>query len=549
MRLRTTLTLAFAFVCLLQVAVVAPFAQRQLSRTLDTQLQGQLDRMQLAARTALDGSALQVQATLDGLVQSEALEQVARELSADRPEQRGAGEALMQARGLSVLSLFDEGGRTLSSGHLPARTGDLDPALFELTRGPPTAVPRLVELPGPQGTRWLPALLTARRLDYGERRFWVVGGVVLDDAAAGHLAALTGARVQLTARGLPTSSSGPPPPPPLAERRLPLGSEIELELLFSAAAQRSVERQLLQAFLLLFGLGLLLAVGVGAAVSRSITRPVEALTAAAARISGGALEARVEQPASGELGTLISTFNRMTADLQQTTSQLIASERIAAWQEVAKRLAHEIKNPLTPIKMSLETLVAAREAHHPRFDGLFDETAGVVLEEVERLRKIVEEFTRFARLPKSELAPVDLGALAGQVLALYAHPPAGLSLTSALSPGLSINADRDQLSQVLINLLKNAEEAVAGAEGQIHVSARTEGPDAVLEVRDSGPGVRLEDRAHLFDPYFTTKTGGTGLGLAIAARICEDHHGRLELDPSPPPGALFRIRVPLLKKY
>jgi signal transduction histidine kinase len=123
--------------------------------------------------------------------------------------------------------------------------------------------------------------------------------------------------------------------------------------------------------------------------------------------------------------------------------------------------------------------------------------------------------------------------------------PANVTLKSELTPQLKVDADRDQLTQVLVNLLGNAREALAEGGGGIHVRTLAKGSEALLEVADTGPGISSESRQRLFEPYFTTKAGGTGLGLAIASRIAEEHGGRLELDGAPPPGACFRLRLPV----
>ncbi|MFP2934351.1 sensor histidine kinase, partial [Pyxidicoccus sp. 3LG] len=300
----------------------------------------------------------------------------------------------------------------------------------------------------------------------------------------------------------------------------------------------------MRAFLLLAALGGAFAVLLGVLVSRWMTRPVEALTEGARRVAEGALDAQVAVEASGEVGELVRTFNRMTGELKATTERLVASERIAAWQEVARRLAHEIKNPLTPIRMSLETLLAAQDARHPRFPDMFKESAGVVLEEVDRLRRIVDEFSRFARMPKPQLAPVDLGELAQSVLALYATPPEGIQLLPALQTGVVARVDRDQLTQVLVNLVKNAEEAMKDKGGALRVRVKGTEADAIIEVEDSGPGIPPEHRARIFEPYFTTKDGGTGLGLAIAARILQEHGGKLDVGGEPGQGARFSVVLP-----
>jgi nitrogen fixation/metabolism regulation signal transduction histidine kinase len=232
----------------------------------------------------------------------------------------------------------------------------------------------------------------------------------------------------------------------------------------------------------------------------------------------------------------------MTEELEVTTARLVSAERIAAWQEIAKRLAHELKNPLTPIRMSLETLLAAHRQGGGRMEALFAESAGPMLEEVDRLRRTVDAFSSFARLPKPNLSPLDLSEWVRQVVSLQSQGFSKIKTRSQLEPGLFVDADRDQLTQVLLNLLKNAAEAMPEG-GAITVTTRLQGKEAILEVRDTGPGVPPAARASLFTPYFTTKEGGTGLGLAVSARICQEHGGALELLPDEPNGA-FRVRLP-----
>jgi nitrogen fixation/metabolism regulation signal transduction histidine kinase len=235
----------------------------------------------------------------------------------------------------------------------------------------------------------------------------------------------------------------------------------------------------------------------------------------------------------------------MTTDLKATTEKLVASERVAAWQEVARRLAHEIKNPLTPIQMSLETLVALREKDSGKFDQLFKESAVAVLEEVARLKRIVDEFSRFARLPKPQLAPLSLTELCTQVVGLYGSDGTRLRYVADIAPGVNVQADRDQLTQVVINLIKNAEEAMAEKGGQVTLRLRTDNHSALIEVEDQGPGIPESERSRIFEPYFTTKQGGTGLGLAIASRIASEHGGALSVDGVPTGGARFRLQLPL----
>ncbi|PZR07557.1 MAG: histidine kinase [Archangium gephyra] len=549
MRLRWTLALAFIALAALQVAVVVPLALRNLSALLGQQQSARVDQLMVAVEAEAQRVQGDVKRSMDELAQSQALEDVARDAARVPPPAHvtNAANALMTPRGLDVLALVDDTGRTLSSGHLPARIGEPDDPLFAVTKKQQgSVVATRVELSGPQGLVTAPALVTARPVDYGERRVWAIGGVLLSEARARDLSKLTGARVDIISDGNQVAHAGDAPAPTLS-RSLPVGDVATVKLTFSQADLVATRSEVLRSFIGFAGVGLLLSIIAGFLVSRRITRPVEALTDAAEKIASGTPGVTVDgRHASGELKALIETFNGMTGDLKDATDKLVASERIAAWQEVARRLAHEIKNPLTPIRMSLETLLAAsqRGPLDERFHRLFSESARAVLEEVDRLKRIVDEFSQFARLPKPELKAQDLADVVQPIMALYG-PHDGITFDVQLERGAHARIDRDQLTQVLVNLLKNAEEAMAGRTGAIHVRVKG-GAEAVVEIEDEGPGIPAELKARLFEPYVTTKPQGTGLGLAIAQRIIQEHGGRLEVTDGTSGGALFRVSLPSL---
>jgi nitrogen fixation/metabolism regulation signal transduction histidine kinase len=291
--------------------------------------------------------------------------------------------------------------------------------------------------------------------------------------------------------------------------------------------------------------GVLAAGAVGALLASRVTHPVEALRAAALRVAAGDLGARVETRAAGEVGELVRAFNGMTADLAASRARLAQAERVAAWREVARRLAHEIKNPLTPIAMSVETLRDAHARARPDFGEIFEEGTRAIGEEVRRLKRIVDEFSRFARLPAPERTPVAPDELVQSVLALFPAPPPGVTVAREIEAGLpAVLADRDQVLQVLLNLMRNALDAMP-AGGTVAIRARRAGSVVAFSVSDTGPGIRPEDRPRVFEPYFTTKEGGTGLGLAIAQRIAEEHGGALELSSAQGPGTTFTLTLPV----
>lgn len=545
MRLRTTLALAFVVLALLQVAVVTPLSLSGLRNLLVQQQHARVEQVMDTVDATLKRLEDDTRRAMNELAASRALEEVVRDTTREPipASVASAAGALMTPRGLDVLSIFDSQGVTLSSGHLPAKLEETDEALFALTKATASEVlPVSVDVAKAGELVAAPALVTARKVDYGEKRVWVVGGMLLNDARAQDLARLTGAKVTLSLGNTEVAEAGTAAPP-VTTRTVTFGNVAKATFAFSQSDLIATQAQVLRAFLILAALGMAVALVIGPWVASRVTRPVEALTSAATRIAKGELEVQVVPSGSGELRALIDTFNRMTTDLKATTEKLVASERVAAWQEVARRLAHEIKNPLTPIQMSLETLLALREKDNAKFNQLFKESAGAVLEEVGRLKRIVDEFSRFARLPKPRLEALSLSELCHQVMGLYSSN-GPIRHVADIAPQVHVQADRDQLTQVVINLLKNAEEAMAGKNGQVLLRLRTDHQWALLEVEDEGPGIKPEDRARIFEPYFTTKDAGTGLGLAIASRIATEHGGTLSVDGAATGGALFRLSLP-----
>jgi nitrogen fixation/metabolism regulation signal transduction histidine kinase len=283
-------------------------------------------------------------------------------------------------------------------------------------------------------------------------------------------------------------------------------------------------------------------------LARGPVRRIQELAAEARKVASG--EARpVRVRGGGEIAELAQSFDKMLEDLDAMRRRLAATTRVAAWREVARRVAHEVKNPLAPIRAAVETLRRLRSRNDPEFDKYFDEATRTVLDEVHRISNIVTEFTRFARLPPPKPTDVDLMELARQVVRLHeAATRAKMHVVVERVPPV-VRADRDQIVQVLTNLLQNALDAVKpqGEDGSVRVAIGTEGRTAVtVTVSDNGPGIAPEIAARLFEPYATTKRHGTGLGLAIAQRIAIEHNGELSYVPSKQgQGAAFRLVLPI----
>jgi two-component system nitrogen regulation sensor histidine kinase NtrY len=321
-----------------------------------------------------------------------------------------------------------------------------------------------------------------------------------------------------------------------------------VEIAVSDAEVRRLKRDILLISLALAAIALVGVVLIGLLVARRTARDLDQLVAGSLAAARGDLDHRVPVRSEDEIGAVAASFNFMMEDLKTSKERLVIAERIAAWQEIARRLAHEIKNPLTPIQMAMDTLRKTWKKQHPSFGEILEESTTTVMEEADRLKKIVSEFSGFARMPKPEFHRIDLNEVVRSALALYqGAAPIDIKLFPALP---HIDADKNQLNQVVLNLVENARDAIGQrSEGRITVSSRLgdAGDRAMLIVEDNGPGIPVDLKDKVFAPYFTTKLskGGTGLGLAIVHRIVSDHGGRIAVADVPGGGARFAIELPL----
>ena len=301
-------------------------------------------------------------------------------------------------------------------------------------------------------------------------------------------------------------------------------------------------------------LAVALAMAMAFVLARSLSRPLVELAHETREVVGGAPRMVVGR-GGREIAQLAKAFNRTIEELYAMRQRLAVSERIAAQREVARQIAHEIKNPLAPIRAAMETLRRLRARDDPAFDEYFEEATATVLEEVHRIANIVTEFTKFARLPAPNPEPVDLVSVAKGVVTLHARsmestgPQAGPRVELAADPGLpQVRADRDQIVQVLTNLVQNGLDAAAASRPDPRVVV-TVGPlekeRVRIVVRDNGPGVSDEMMPRLFTPYATTKEKGTGLGLAIVQRIVFEHGGDISYRKPMKGGAVFEIWLPV----
>jgi two-component system nitrogen regulation sensor histidine kinase NtrY len=302
-------------------------------------------------------------------------------------------------------------------------------------------------------------------------------------------------------------------------------------------------------FFLLVSLPIFLATAmVSLLLTDRIISPIVHLEEATRRVAEGDFSFRILSPSRDELSGLVDSFNAMVAELDGSRRKLIAAERITAWQEIARRLAHEIRNPLTPIKLSAQRILKKHGEGAADFDSALFSSVAAIIREVEGLERLLGEFSEFARLPEPALEPVRLRELLGEVASTYAPASGTVQVDLHEVPvDLVLSIDRAQMRRAFANLFTNAVQAMpGGGRLVVRTDAVRKGHQAWcrLAVSDTGPGIPESDHERIFDPYFTTKKAGTGLGLAIVRRIVFDHGGNVWVESRPGEGATFYVDLP-----
>jgi signal transduction histidine kinase len=316
----------------------------------------------------------------------------------------------------------------------------------------------------------------------------------------------------------------------------------------SLGEQMALERSILWTGVAVAASGIVIGILLGWWTTERITRPVERLAAGARAVAGGDLSARVEVLSHDEIGELARAFNRMTEQLLEQRERAIQAERVAAWRELARRLAHELKNPLFPLQITIENLQRARGSNE--FDEVFAESTATLLAELGNLKTIVGRFSDFAKMPTPQFETVDVNEVVRSVMKLYdarfqANGRPKIEPVLELDhDNVRISADPEQLRRALGNLVLNAMDAMPeGGTLRVRTAHHDDG-GVRIEISDTGQGLTEEECARLFTPYYTTKQHGTGLGLAIVQSVVSDHQGKIAVVSQPGRGATFVIDLP-----
>ena len=594
MNLRTRLLLVFGGIVVVAVALVSfavSVGARRAFGQLDDQRTGAIEQ-QFQREFDVEGKALAARA--DAIARSGQVCGMALALSAsgDTAPYLNLSRSLASEQQLEFLEILAQEGTIISSAQWPARFGLREPWVLgvpEWDKQP--AFLRYEETP--QGNEL--ALVSVResnsdkcRLNGIDRKFYVVTGRRLDSNFLANLILPEGTRLLLwqqppgspgqllTASG--TTQEIPPDLKPFIEqvrdrgtklsrsvrlddsgeifsaRTIPLldqGSSRPLALLIVASSRHALielRGQIRKIGLLVALAGILLSIVASAWSATQISRPIEELSSAARDVTAGNWDRKVYLESSDqkdEVVQLVASFNRMTDELLRQRDRAIQAERVAAWRELARRLAHELKNPLFPLQITIENLMKARQQNSPEFDEIFAESTSTLLAELSNLKKIVGRFSDFSKMPAPNLQNVGVNRLLEDVARLFAPQLSSaanpITLATKFASGdATVAGDPDLLRRAFENLVLNAIDAMPGG-GTLRMVTSASDETLTVEISDTGSGLTEEEARRLFTPYYTTKQHGTGLGLAIVQSVISDHGARISVVSRPGQGTTFRM--------
>jgi nitrogen fixation/metabolism regulation signal transduction histidine kinase len=586
-KLRTRVTLLFFLFSALPAVVVTAIAAIVLKEAIDDEIERRGSEARASTQLVIKNVTDGVRGAVSTFAESEELRRVALEPleQGDQPDP-GALETLldkaMNTSGLDLLAVVEvRGGKgvILASAHSPASIEKAAPAFARVRISETTTVGFAHELTAGNPPAWAPAIVGVRGVsNVAGAELVVYGGMRLDTHRLEAIAMNGRARLVLRSphlspiafpKGITTEGSendgamilpaliGGRAKPAWAtsdpDETIDPKTPTKLHVRVNTHALESARARFITAAGVLALVALIAALIAGTLISRPITEPILELAGAAQKIGAGELGVHIEPSSNDEVGALVEVFNNMSSEIAESRVRLQRAERIAAWREIARRVAHEIKNPLFPIQMSMETLRKSFRAKHPALEEIVEESTRTVLEEVRALNRIVTEFSDFARLPAPKTEPIAPAELLDHARALFSgktQTPVEIVFERAAieARGLpAVSADREQLGRVLLNLVKNAIEAMA-AGGRIILDASAEirgnKSGVLFSVRDNGAGISAELLEKIFTPYFTTKSAGTGLGLAIVDRIVAEHQGTISVESTVGVGTEFRIWLP-----
>jgi two-component system, NtrC family, nitrogen regulation sensor histidine kinase NtrY len=315
------------------------------------------------------------------------------------------------------------------------------------------------------------------------------------------------------------------------------------------ARQKDLEKEisvyvvaLINIYVILFALGTIAALF----ISNLVTRPLRIIQQRLGKITLGKINEPIRWSEKDEIGSLVNEYNSMIAQLEESAMKLAKTERESAWREMAKQVAHEIKNPLTPMKLSIQHLQRTIESNPEDLQERIKKLSAMLVEQIDTLSHIANEFSSFAKMPIAQIEKLDLSSIVKSVSGLFNQSENITVMAEELGEDIYVYADRSQMSRVLTNLIKNAIQAIPGErKGLVRLNVRRESGQAIIEVQDNGTGIASDVMDKIFVPNFSTKTEGMGLGLAMVKNIIESFDGNIRFETKQGEGTVFYITMPL----
>jgi two-component system nitrogen regulation sensor histidine kinase NtrY len=525
--------------------------------------------------------------SLDRMAGSEPLTRIAFDLvhGGDPAPYLNRAASLAQEYQLDFLEIVSSDGSIVSSAQWPARFGYKETTVTGANR-----VPFLKEEGLPDGSSQI-GLFAVHAVRGGEKTVYLVGGTRLDREFLMSLPALVGTQIFLYRSfnagfdphglvGVNGNVDNAAPYQSLIDQSRASGQDADavvyptgnledsvdvtaiplkaedgavMAVLVIANSRRGmveVQQHIKAIAYGVAGVGILFAIAASLWIAARVSRPIEQLARAAGEVADGRWETRVSVGSHDEVGVLANSFNRMTSQLVEQRERLVQAERVAAWRELARRLAHELNNPLFPLQLTVENMVRARHLPQEQCDEIFEEGTATLIAEIANLKTIIARFSDFSKMPKPQESNLDVREVLQRVLTLFAptldQREQSIALKTQIAPDrLMVSADVELLHRALSNLVLNAIDAMPDGGTLTAVAAR-KGDVIQIKISDTGTGLTPEECQRLFTPYYTTKQHGTGLGLAIVQSVVADHHGTITVESIPGSGATFVIELPAL---
>jgi nitrogen fixation/metabolism regulation signal transduction histidine kinase len=283
-------------------------------------------------------------------------------------------------------------------------------------------------------------------------------------------------------------------------------------------------------------------------ISNWVTAPLRLLQENFANIRFGKHNQQISYDKDDEIGALVKNYNQKLDELEFTAQQLAQSERESAWREMAKQVAHEIKNPLTPMKLSIQQLLRVYDPNDPNSEQKVQKVANSIIEQIDALTKIANEFSNFAKMPRPDEVAMDILPVLENVIEVFKEDVnCSFELNKKLDKA-NVFADKDQMVRTFNNLIKNALQAIPEErQGRIVITVDQLENNVRIRISDNGTGISDDKRMTIFVPYFTTKSNGTGLGLAMVKQIIDNHNGLIYFEANEPEGTTFSVELPIVQ--